>query len=75
MRVIDDLSTGAMSNLTETERLSVTQGDIANFELMRAVMKGCDGVFHLAAVASVQRANEVTPSLTHSLSLSRARSL
>ena len=63
VRVIDDLSTGSMSNVPERDRLTVTQGDIANFELMRAVMKGCDGVFHLAAVASVQRANEVCGSL------------
>jgi UDP-glucose 4-epimerase len=60
VRVIDDLSTGATGNLPQHDRLTVTEGDIANLELMRAVMKGCDGVFHLAAVASVQRANEVS---------------
>lgn len=59
VRVIDDLSTGALTNLpAEREGLEVMQGCIANFELMRSAMKGCDGVFHLAAVASVQRANE-----------------
>eukprot|EP00931_Biecheleriopsis_adriatica_P081795 TRINITY_DN55130_c0_g1_i1.p1 TRINITY_DN55130_c0_g1~~TRINITY_DN55130_c0_g1_i1.p1 ORF type:complete len:333 (-),score=55.71 TRINITY_DN55130_c0_g1_i1:26-994(-) len=58
VKVFDDLSTGNKSNLPDDSRVSFTQGDIADVDLMRSVMKGCDGVFNLAAVASVQRSNE-----------------
>jgi len=56
VRVVDDMSTGKRENVPEG--VEVTVGDCADLELMRSVMKGCDGVFHLAAVASVQRSNE-----------------
>jgi len=56
VRVVDDLSTGKRENVPEGVEL--TEGDVADLELMRSVMKGCDGVFHLAAVASVQKSNE-----------------
>uniref|UniRef100_A0A7S0FCN9 NAD-dependent epimerase/dehydratase domain-containing protein n=1 Tax=Pyrodinium bahamense TaxID=73915 RepID=A0A7S0FCN9_9DINO len=56
VRVVDDLSTGKRDNVPDGVEFIV--GDVADLDLMRAVMKGCDGVFHLAAVASVQRSNE-----------------
>lgn len=56
VRVVDDLSSGKRENVPEGVELTV--GDVANLDLMRTVMKGCDGVFHLAAVASVQKSNE-----------------
>lgn len=58
VKVFDDLSTGKAENLPQDPRVELTQGDIANADLMRSVMTGCDGVFNLAAVASVQRSNE-----------------
>lgn len=58
VRVLDDLSTGKRENTTDDKRLEFTTGDVADINVMRNVMKGCDGVFHLAAVASVQRSNE-----------------
>jgi len=56
VRVVDDLSTGKPDNLPENVEL--IKGDCADLELMRTAMKGCAGVFHLAAVASVQKSNE-----------------
>ncbi len=56
VRVVDDLSTGHRHNLDPRAELVV--GDVADAALMQAVMKGADGCFHLAAIASVARANE-----------------
>lgn len=56
VKVIDDMSTGKGEHIPDGVELVV--GDCANLELMRHAMKGCDGVFHLAAVASVQKSNE-----------------
>eukprot|EP00933_Yihiella_yeosuensis_P083836 TRINITY_DN9811_c0_g1_i1.p1 TRINITY_DN9811_c0_g1~~TRINITY_DN9811_c0_g1_i1.p1 ORF type:complete len:312 (-),score=48.81 TRINITY_DN9811_c0_g1_i1:105-1040(-) len=56
VRIIDDLSTGNRDNIPEGVELVV--GDAADIEVVRTAMKGCDGVFHLAAVASVQKSNE-----------------
>ncbi len=56
VRVLDDLSTGNRHNLDPRARLVVA--DICD---ARAVAKGldeADGVFHLAAIASVARGNE-----------------
>lgn len=58
VRIIDDLSTGNRDNLPTDARVQIIEGNIADVELMRSAMKGCDGVFNLAAVASVQRSNE-----------------
>ena len=54
--VIDDLSTGHRHNLDPRARLIV--GDVADAQLMRDVIAGADGCFHLAAIASVARGNE-----------------
>ncbi len=51
--VLDDLSSGQRGNLDP--RASLVIGDVANSEDMAAVAKGVDGIFHLAAIASVQR--------------------
>ena len=56
VRVVDDLSTGKAENLDPRAQLLV--GDAASPLLMRAAIAGAAGVFHLAAVASVARANE-----------------
>jgi len=58
VRIVDDMSSGNTSNVPQDGRVEFIQGDIANLELMRHAMKGCDGVFNLAAVASVQKSNE-----------------
>jgi UDP-glucose 4-epimerase len=56
VRVLDDLSTGCRANLAPGAELVV--GDVADPASVRAAMAGVDGVFHLAAIASVQRCTE-----------------
>lgn len=52
--VLDNLSTGKLSNLPlATRGLTFVQGDVADVA-MREVAHGCDVIYHLAAVASVQ---------------------
>ena len=54
--VLDNLSTGRRENLDPRSDLFV--GDATEATTMRDAMEGVDGCFHLAAVASVMRANE-----------------
>ncbi len=56
VRVLDDLSTGARDNLPRAAELVI--GDVADPTAVSAAMAGVNGCFHLAAVASVQRATE-----------------
>lgn len=56
VRVVDDLSTGRRENLAPAAELLV--GDVAEPEVMRRALRGADGCYHLAAVASVVRAHE-----------------
>lgn len=62
VRVLDDLSTGRRLNLDQ--RVDVIVGDVANPESVAAACSGVTGVFHLAAIASVQRSIEAWPT-TH----------
>jgi UDP-glucose 4-epimerase len=56
VRILDDLSTGKRENAPA--RAEIVVGDVADAALVRRALDGCDGCFHLAAVASVQRGNE-----------------
>lgn len=56
VRVVDDLSTGHMENLDPA--VEFIRGDVADRALMGQVAQGATGIFHLAAIASVQRSNE-----------------
>jgi UDP-glucose 4-epimerase len=56
VRVLDDLSTGRVQNLPQ--RADLIHADVADPAPVARAMKGVDGCFHLAAVASVQRSNE-----------------
>jgi UDP-glucose 4-epimerase len=56
VRVLDDLSTGHRQNIPTVAELVV--GDVADPEGVMEAMRGVDGCFHLAAIASVQRSNE-----------------
>jgi len=54
--VIDDLSTGQMSNIThhkDRTGFDFIKGDIRDFKLVKATMKDIDAVFHEAALTSV----------------------
>jgi len=58
--VIDDLSTGRRENLPESENLTFIEGSITDWETLKNLFKEYPfkTVFHLAAVASVQRSVE-----------------
>ncbi len=49
--VLDNFSTGKMENLDA--RIEVVVGDCANMEIVAPLVEQVDGVFHLAAIASV----------------------
>ena len=54
VRVLDDLSTGSIDNLDRCAEL--TTGCVTDTALVSDIIDGVDGCFHLAAVASVDRA-------------------
>ncbi len=56
VRVLDDFSTGRIENLDP--RCEVIRGDVCDPAVVRQAMTGASGCFHLAAIASVVRANE-----------------
>jgi UDP-glucose 4-epimerase len=56
VRVLDDFSTGKRENLPSAAEVIV--GDVADPDTVARALRGADGCFHLAAIASVQRANE-----------------
>lgn len=65
VRVLDDLSTGKVSNLPmDNPQLQLVVGDVADAAALAEAMHGCGAVVHLAAVASVQASVE-DPVCTH----------
>lgn len=56
VRVLDDLSTGRLERLPAGVDLVVASA--CNPEAVAAASNGCDGIFHLAAIASVVRSIE-----------------
>jgi UDP-glucose 4-epimerase len=65
VRVLDDFSTGRRENLDGIRPApEVVNGDVADPEAVAAAVAGASVVFHLAAVASVQRSVE-DPATTH----------
>lgn len=65
VRVLDDLSTGKVSNLpVDNPQLQLVVGDVADAAALAQAMHGCGAVVHLAAVASVQASVE-DPVRTH----------
>ena len=64
--VLDDLSTGRKENLAPGAELII--GDIRDRNSVRDAMTGVDGCFHLAAIASVEKAREAW-SDTHAVNL------
>ena len=55
VRILDDLSSGKRQN--QPARASLIEGDVADAATVAAAARGVAGIFHLAAVASVERAN------------------
>jgi UDP-glucose 4-epimerase len=56
VRVLDDLSTGSRTNLAPGAEF--VAGDVADPAAVTRAMEGVDGVFHLAAIASVERGQQ-----------------
>lgn len=56
VRVLDDLSTGKRDNIPKSAELVI--GDVADRSLVARAVEGVDGIYHLAAIASVQRSSE-----------------
>lgn len=54
VRVLDDLSTGAASNLDGLD-VEFREGSILDFDLLTESVRGVDSVVHLAAIPSVPR--------------------
>ena len=55
VRVLDNLSTGKVSNLPmDNANLNLVIGDVADSAVVAQAMRDCSAVVHLAAVASVQ---------------------
>lgn len=55
VHVLDDLSDGKIENLPVGA--AMIEGDLRDGAVLDAAMKSVDGVFHLAAIASVERCN------------------
>ena len=52
--VLDDLSSGRIDNLAEVStKIEFIQGDIRDIDIVHRAVKGCETVFHLAAIVSV----------------------
>lgn len=65
VRVLDNLYTGRRENLEDVARqIELIDGDIRELERTRRASKGCEAVFHLAAVPSVPR-SIADPITTH----------
>ena len=66
VRVLDDFSTGYIDNLEEIQRrIELIDGDIRRPVVVKPAMRKVDLVFHLAALASVQRSIKDPISTTH----------
>ncbi len=68
VRILDNLSTGKQANLPSHPRVEFIKGDVADVQLVRRAVQGCQAVVHLAAVASVQASVE-DPVGTHQSNL------
>lgn len=61
VRVLDDFSTGFRSNLDsvrDSTSLEIVEGDVRNAEFVGGHALGMDGIFHQAALVSVQKSLE-----------------
>ncbi|MCX5977038.1 MAG: GDP-mannose 4,6-dehydratase [Coprothermobacterota bacterium] len=56
VRVLDDLSSGSLGNLREVQQsIEFLKGDIRHDGMLKAAIRGVEGIFHLAAISSVER--------------------
>ncbi|MDW8222244.1 MAG: SDR family oxidoreductase [Gemmatales bacterium] len=67
VRVLDDFSTGRRENLLSVlSQIELVEGSVTDHEVVERAVRDCECVFHLAAIASVQRSLE-EPQLTHAV--------
>jgi UDP-glucose 4-epimerase len=65
VRVLDDFSTGSEANLAHlSNAIEILAGDVADPGIVQGGVRGVDTVFHLAALASVQKSVEA-PAESH----------
>src|SRR5919106_1694922 len=56
VRVLDNFATGHRENLAELiDEIDLVEGDIQSYERVHTAVRGCEVVFHLAALPSVPR--------------------
>jgi nucleoside-diphosphate-sugar epimerase len=55
VRVLDNFTTGKRANLSGLESVELVDGDVRSRGELERAMHGVDAVFHLAAIASVER--------------------
>lgn len=52
--IIDDLSTGSLGNLASVcDRVEIIQSKVSDCKDLRKIVRGCHGIFHLAAAVGV----------------------
>jgi UDP-glucose 4-epimerase len=67
--VVDNFSSGKPENLSMIDdRVTCVRGSITDLPLLKDAFKGADGIFHLAAIASVARSVD-DPAATHETNL------
>lgn len=52
--VLDNLSSGSASNLEGCNNVELVNGDVQDARLVLDLSRNCDGIFHLAALVSIQ---------------------
>ena len=53
VRILDNFSTGKHENIPQSDNIEVMEGDVGDYDTVRAAMHKVDKVFHEAAIASV----------------------
>jgi UDP-glucose 4-epimerase len=53
VRILDNFSTGKHENIPQSANVEVMEGDVGDYDTVRAAMQQVDKVFHEAAIASV----------------------
>jgi UDP-glucose 4-epimerase len=67
VRVLDDFSTGCRENLSSVcEEVEIVEGSVVDLAAVREAVRGCDVIFHLAALPSVPLSVE-DPVRTHAV--------
>jgi UDP-glucose 4-epimerase len=68
-RVLDDFSTGSRANLAHVAAdVDVVEGDVRDLATVEAAARGCEVIFHQAAIVSVPRSIE-DPQLSHDVNI------